>query len=392
MKEIGSALDPDHVPISFGSWVGGDRDGNPFVTPEMTEAVLLLQRTQALDILIEEVIRLAAELSVSGSVAGVSDELVAHIDRNRVFLEEDPTRTDDSEPYRQGCVLARQRLEAARDGGPRAYGSPDEFIADLKMFEASLRANGGGLLADGRMSRVRRLAIMIGFHLAALDIRQHTDLHHAAIARLTSGMGIDYAAMNGEERTTFLVGELTSRRPLAPPGATKEEETLALFELLRRALDRGDDGVIDAYIISMTRGVDDVLAPVILAREVGLVDLANDVARMDFVPLFETIDDLRSDRPNVDGSISPYPSTASWSSSVVGLRKSWLATRTPTRTAVSPPPNGRSIRLCGPSERFPSSLESQWRCSTAAADRLVEVGVLPTHRFSANRTACSTEW
>jgi phosphoenolpyruvate carboxylase len=229
----------------------------------------------------------------------MSDDLAAHIEANRIHLEEDSTRTDDSEPYRQGCVIARQRLVDARDGGPRAYSGPEEFIKDLEMFEDSLRAHGGGLLADGRLSRVRRLARMIGFHLAALDIRQHTDLHHAAIARLMSPLGVDYSAMSAEERTRFLISELESRRPLAPPGATQEEETLALFELLRRTLDRGDDEVIDAYIISMTRGVDDVLAPVILAREVGLVDLANNVARMAFVPLFETIDDLRSIGPTL---------------------------------------------------------------------------------------------
>ena len=297
MSSIGSSLDIDHVPIRFGSWVGGDRDGNPLVTPEITEAVLAMQRAKALDILIDEVNALAAELSMSSNVTPVSTELAAHIDRNHIRFADVLDRTDDSEPYRQSCTIARQRLIESRDGGDRAYRSADELISDLRILDRSLRANEGNLLADGRLARVQRMARMIGFHLASLDIRQHTDHHHAAIARLTEALDVDYGQMSPAQRCDFLAAELESRRPLAPPGATTTDETVALFELLRRLLDREGDGVIDSYIISMTSGVDDILAPVVLAREVGLVDLATGVARMKFVPLFETIEDLRSIGP-----------------------------------------------------------------------------------------------
>ena len=191
-------------------------------------------------------------------------------------------------------MIARQRLVEAKDGDPRGYEGPDDLSNDLAMFDASLREHHGHLLADGPLGRVRRLSRMIGFHLAALDIRQHAARHHDAIQQLTEPLSISYADLTPGERTDFLSSELTTRRPLAPPSTSTTNDTLALFEMLRREMDDKGDAVIDSYIISMTRGVDDVLAAVVMAREVGLVDLSTGIARLGFVPLFETIDDLRS--------------------------------------------------------------------------------------------------
>ena len=299
MTSIGSSLDAAHVPIRFGSWVGGDRDGNPYVTPEITESVLTLQRHKALDILIAETDRAARELSMSSAVIGISDRLTEFLDAHRAPFADVLAHTRPSEPYRQAAVIAHRRLAEARDGGDRAYANPEEFINDLRIMDASLRANEGRLLADGRLARLRRLANMVGFHLAALDIRQHADQHHSAIADLTRPLGTAYDEMSAEERAEFLGSELASRRPLAPPRSSESDDALALFEMLRRTLDREGDSVIDSYIISMTRGVDDVLAPVLLAREVGLIDLTTGVARLGFAPLFETIDDLRSIGPTL---------------------------------------------------------------------------------------------
>lgn len=294
MRDVGSSLDPEHVPIRFGSWVGGDRDGNPNVTPGITRSVLDLQRTRALDILIEEVSSAGRELSVNARVTGISDKLADLLDAHRAPYSDVLAGTNPSEPYRQACMIARQRLIEARDGGRRAYGSPAELLGDLRVIDESLRANAGTLLADGRIADVRRLVATIGFHLAALDIRQHADHHHAAIAYLTEPMDMDYESLTPTQRTDFLATELNSRRPLAPPAGAETHETLELFEMLRATLDQRGDDVIDSYIISMTRGVDDVLAPVLLAREVGLIDLTLGIARVGFVPLFETIDDLRA--------------------------------------------------------------------------------------------------
>ena len=132
---------------------------------------------------------------------------------------------------------------------------------------------------------------MVGFHLAAVDIREHADEHHVSVGRLFERIGADYTP---EGRIALLEDELANRRPLAPPGESDAGRALTLFRGLRELMDSHGDEAIGGYIVSMTRDVDDILAPIVLAREVGLVDLADNVARLDFVPLFETIDDLRS--------------------------------------------------------------------------------------------------
>ena len=294
VRTIGGEPDGNHSPIRFGSWVGGDRDGNPNVTLSTTRTVLDQQKKASLDILIAEVTGLAAELSMSADVTETSEELTNFIERFRETIRDYLTDTSAREPYRQALMIIRTRLVETRRGGPRAYSHPAELVADLELIDDSLRDHRGLLIARGRLARVRGLVATIGFHLAALDIRQHTDHHHQAIAALTTYLDIDYPNLHPPARTRFLVEELSGSRPLAPPGHGPGDETLELFKLLRDLLDRHGDQVIESYIISMARGVDDILAPVILAREVGLVDPARGVARLGFVPLFETIDDLRS--------------------------------------------------------------------------------------------------
>ena len=301
VRLIGGELSSDSSPIRFGSWVGGDRDGNPNVTPEMTRSVVEQQRHAALEILISEVAGLAGELSASTRITEISPGLAAFIDRHRESYREVLETTNEREPYRQGLTIVHQRLVETRDGGPRAYGSHRELLDDLAVVESSLRENRGSLQAGGRLARTRLLAATVGFHLAALDIRQHTDHHHRAIASLTSYLGTGYGDLDRNGRTGFLVRELSGTRPVAPPGTgARDEETLDLFGMLRSLLDEHGDQVIDSYIISMARGVDDVLAPMMLAREVGLVDPARGVARLGFVPLFETIDDLRLIGPTLE--------------------------------------------------------------------------------------------
>ena len=297
VRLIGGELDGNHSPIRFGSWVGGDRDGNPNVTPATTRTVLDQQRRTALDILTDEVTELAAELSISATVTDASDALVDFIARHRDTHRDSVSEARELEPYRQALTIIRSRLMDTRDGGPHAYSNPTELLADLALIDASLRENRGLLMATGRLARTRGLAATIGFHLAALDIRQHTDHHHRAIAALTACLDIEYGDLDRNERTLFLIDELSGSRPVAPPGNDPGDDTLELFRLLRELLDAHGDQVVESYIISMTRGLDDILAPVLLAREVGLVDPARDVARLGFVPLFETIDDLTSIGP-----------------------------------------------------------------------------------------------
>ena len=296
LRSIGQALPTDRVPIRFGSWVGGDRDGNPNVSPATTDLVLGLQRRRALEILVDEVGALGHELSISTRVHGVSDELREAVDADRPALKDVQGRIDWSEPYRVRCEAIRRRLVASADGDTsrRGYRTPAHLDADLEVIERSLRENSGELLADGILSRVRRILQVIGFHFATLDIREHSDRHHEALATLFAANALDYVGTSDADRADLLAAELASRRPLAPPSTPDDAGALALFRTLRTLMDRDGDAVIESYIISMTRGVEDVLAPVVLAREVGLVDLAHDTARLGFVPLFETIGDLRS--------------------------------------------------------------------------------------------------
>ena len=296
LRSIGQALPTDRVPIRFGSWVGGDRDGNPNVSPATTDQVLSLQRRRALEILVDEVGALGHELSISTRVHGVSDELREAVDADRPALKDVQGRIDWSEPYRVRCEAIRRRLVASADGDTsrRGYRTPAHLDADLEVIERSLRENSGELLADGILSRVRRILQVIGFHFATLDIREHSDRHHEALATLFAANDLDYVGTSDADRADLLAAELASRRPLAPPSTPDDAGALALFRTLRTLMDRDGDAVIESYIISMTRGVEDVLAPVVLAREVGLVDLAHDTARLGFVPLFETIGDLRS--------------------------------------------------------------------------------------------------
>ena len=310
LNAIGGQMEVGHSPIRFGTWVGGDRDGNPNVSPEMTEAVLGLQRQRALDLLMAAVVDLGGDLSVSTRVQGISDELSAAVREDSALIPGQVPAHGDSEPYRARCAAIGHRLAdtARTPPGPAAYDSPAELDADLAVMDTSLRSNGGALLADGHLSRVRRTLAAVGFHMATLDIREHTDRHHETLARLFSAVGVDYVSASPAERTSMLAAELESRRPLAPPHQEDPGDALALFRTLRSILDRDGNEVIESYIISMTRGVDDVLAPVLLAREVGLVDLGHDIARLGFVPLFETIEDLKSIGPVLRSllEVGPY--------------------------------------------------------------------------------------
>jgi len=205
------------------------------------------------------------------------------------------------EPYRIACTIIYGRLGATerasdpdRGGIDAAYDSAQEFRDDLARMDASLRQSEASGVADGKLMQLRRLAATIGFHLATLDIRQHTTHHHAALGELFTAAGAVYPD-DADGRRRILGAELLSSRPFAPAGTPGLGGTsLELFGLLRDRMDLLGDDIVESYIVSMTQGADDLLAPAVLAREVGLIDLTRDVARIGFVPLFETIADLRA--------------------------------------------------------------------------------------------------
>jgi phosphoenolpyruvate carboxylase len=184
-------------------------------------------------------------------------------------------------------------------------------------METSLRDNRGELLATGPLRRVIRLAATIGLDLATMDVREHASRHHAVVAMLFDRVGdlpVLYGSLTPDERTEVLLGELASRRPLIGPTTVLEGDvarTMDAFHAIRTAIDRFGSEVIESYIISMTKGADDVLAAVLLAREAGLVDVRNSgadgtggVAKIGFVPLFETVEELRRSGEIVDRLLS----------------------------------------------------------------------------------------
>ena len=316
LVSLGGGLDPDRSPIRFGSWVGGDRDGNPNVTPATTVEVIEFQRQRALRILVEEIEGLSSELSVGLAVRGISAELAERLEVDHREFPEVTARFDTlsaGEPYRQRLAVIHSRLldTSGRVPGPGAFGSASELAHDLAVIARSLEANQGRLLACGRLARVRRIVATIGFDLATLDIREHSERHHRALSELFEPLGIDYSGLASAERSVLLAGELSGPRPLGLPGRSLKdgaEDVLELFRVLRRQMDARGDQIVQSYIVSMTKGVDDLLAPAVLAREAGLVDLGAGVARIGFVPLFETIEDLRAAGPVLRAllEVEPY--------------------------------------------------------------------------------------
>jgi phosphoenolpyruvate carboxylase len=324
LRRLGVTLPAGARPLRFGSWAGGDRDGNPNVTPAVTMEVLRLQHEVGLRVLVAALDELVLELSASTRVVTITDELRASLDADRAALPEvweRFQRLNAEEPYRLKCSYIRRRLTGTRTrlatGSPhvpgRDYRATGDLLDDLGLLRDSLRAGHAGIIADGPVLRVLRTAAAIGLSLATLDIREHAERHHVAIAALYERLGethaVPYLDLDRASRIAVLSRELAGRRPLlgaaTPPLPGTAGEVLELFTTVREALDTFGDDVIESYIVSMTRDVDDILAVVVLAREVGLVDLGPEpFARIGFVPLFETVAELRAAGPLLDGMLS----------------------------------------------------------------------------------------
>ncbi len=299
----------DHgpAPLKFGTWVGGDRDGNPGVQPETTLEALALQHDRGLIHLIRLIEDLSEQLSVSSHLAPISDELAASLAADRDLLpdiwQREAIRTS-SEPYRLKCSYIHARLLNTRSrvhsSSPHVpgvdYSHPDGLDAELEMMSRSLEESRGGMIAAGGVARVRRAVATFGFQMATLDVREHAGKHGSAIEEMFDLVGTDLKAMGARQRFQVLSSELRNVRPLS--GARTElsgdsDRTLGTFHAIREAQRRYGKQVIESYIISMTESPNDVLEAAVLAKEAGLVDIRRGIADIGLVPLVETINDLR---------------------------------------------------------------------------------------------------
>lgn len=311
LGHLGVRLPATARPLAFGTWIGGDRDGNPFVTPEVTEAVLGLQRDHAVRRILEIIDRLIEDLSVSERIAGVPSSLRAELQEDLVAVSGfDPRylRLNAEEPIRLKLTVIRARLVATRrrtaDGLPhqpgRDYADTGELLTDLASIRNALLDHRGALAARGSLdSAVRHISAMT-MQMAAMDLREHSDKHHHAVGQLfdrAEPSAVPYADLDRNTRFERLATELAGRRPLAPNPPPLDAEaavTFGAFTTARRAVAQFGPESMGTYIVSMTKGADDVLAAVLLAREAGLVSLAENRALIGFAPLLETVAELKA--------------------------------------------------------------------------------------------------
>ncbi|HEY5880115.1 MAG TPA: phosphoenolpyruvate carboxylase [Nakamurella sp.] len=329
MAEHGVELSPEATPLLLGSWIGGDRDGNPNVTAAVTREVLALQHQSAIGIAIGKVDELLLALSSSTVIARASDELLASV---RLDLDHLPLldprvkELNKDEPIRLKltCVKAklintRARVNAGRAHEPgRDYVNKGQLLADLAVVRRSLLENGGALAADGILGTVQRTLAVSGLNVAYMDIREHSEAQHQVLAQLFDRLGelyVPYSTLSRVERMRLLSKELTSHRPLATLPAPLDPagiRTFSVFEEISRAQATYGPEVIVTYITSMTMGADDILAAAVLAREAGLVDVygtpgdpsRGPFATIGFAPLLETVEELRKSAEVVDELLS----------------------------------------------------------------------------------------
>jgi phosphoenolpyruvate carboxylase len=313
--------------LRFGTWVGGDRDGHPLVTAQVTRETLHDLRLHALQLLHEQLTELARQMSLSERLhpppASVTSAITQAVEQlgepGRQAVARNP-----EEPWRQmiNMILAKlPRSDAATSAtephsSEHSYRQAGELVRDLQMLAGSLREAGAQRLANDLVQPVIRRVQTFGFHLATLDIRQNSRFHDLAVSQLMQAAGLgdtDFPAWDEERRLAFLERELSSPRPFTRPGmqvGPEADAVLSCYRVVVEHLAQYGAGGLGALIVSMTRSLSDLLAVYLLAREVGLlVDTSEGLAcQLPVVPLFETIDDLHRS-PHILRAFLNYPLT-----------------------------------------------------------------------------------
>ncbi len=307
--------------LAFGTWIGGDRDGHPLVTPHVTEKTLVQLRQAAFDLLQRELEGLASQLTLSRHLTPAPDDLQARIDELAFVVSSEGAVKEifdryGEEPWRQLAKLMALRLRQ-QSKGKLGYVSPQRLSADLDLLARTLTEAGCHLIEEEYIRPLRHKIDMFGFHLATLDVRQNSEFHDKAISQLLTAAGVEdgenYATWSEEKRVEFLTNELTSPRPFLHEGIVAGAEAAAVLDcyrvLVKHRLAWGDAG-LGALIVSMTRELSDLLGVYLLAREAGLMELTDGglACPLEVVPLFETMDDL--DRsPGILSAFLDHPFT-----------------------------------------------------------------------------------
>jgi phosphoenolpyruvate carboxylase len=308
LDESFPGLEPWQLPplLRIGSWIGGDRDGNPFVDRDVLVHAIREQTRLALDHFLKEVHELGAELSISSAMTGVSPKLVELADASP-----DRSKRRADEPYRRVLVGVYARLAATSDrlagqqpqrqpaAKAEPYATVEEFVTDLGVLSASLVSNGGIEIARGRLRALIYAARAFRFHLAPIDLRQNSDVHERVVAELLRRVGVedDYLALDEPHRETRLLQELAVPRLLASPFLDYSDETrseLAIANAIRETQASHGQQALPHYVISKAASASDLLEVMLLMREAGIMRPGDEPAiSVRVVPLFETIDDLR---------------------------------------------------------------------------------------------------
>jgi len=303
LKRINIDLPVTARPLTFGTWIGGDRDGNPNITPQVTEDAVVLQVGHAIRTTIAAMDRLRQMLSVSTRITGATPELSASVEEDLKRIPEfEPRflRLNSQEPYRLKATAIVHRLAFTRNrhavGGPhvpgRDYQDTSELLADLTLMRDSLFAHRGELIATGLLERTIRSIAAFGLTHATLDIREHSDAHHNVLKNF---LGDGYLEKSHDEKFEILISELANGAKQS--GSSLEataSKTLNTFVAIDELIERFGPEVIETYIVSMTKGADDLIAAALLGKYAGLVDLDKKVAKIGFAPLLETVAELRA--------------------------------------------------------------------------------------------------
>ena len=303
LKRLDIDLPVNARPLTFGTWIGGDRDGNPNITAQVTEDAVVLQVAHAIRTTISAMDQLRQVLSVSTRIVGATPELSASVAedlKNIPEFEQRFLRLNQQEPYRLKATAIAHRLAFTRNrhaaGGPhvpgRDYANSEELIADLSLMRDSLFEHRGELIATGLLERTIRSISAFGLTHATLDIREHSDAHHKLLQQvLPSG----YLELSHSDKFPILVKALAATTAIKTDSLDAgAQKTFDTFRAIDDLIARFGSEVIETYIVSMTKGADDLIAAAVIGKAAGLVDLDKKVAKIGFAPLLETVAELRA--------------------------------------------------------------------------------------------------